>query len=288
MPDYRIITDSCCDLTLAQYAELNVPYAPLSVHFGTETYDNFTEPEQLQEFYARLRAGEYASTSAVNPEGWKKLMRPILEDGLDILCIAFSSGVSTTYQSAVIAAQEMQEKYPERTINVVDSLCVSMSQALMLWHACRQRDNGASLEEVTAWCENNKLNICQYIAVDGLDHLKRGGRVDAKTAFAGGMMRLKPVFTITDEGKLSPPMKARGWKGAMDLMIQRFQEEAADFDNEIICVSHGDNLQCAEELAERFKTECGVKNVLLSYVGGVIGSHLGPGTIAAFYLGNRK
>lgn len=288
MPDYRIITDSCCDLTRAQYQELDVPYASLSVHFGTDTYDNFSEPEQLQEFYARLRAGEFATTSAVNPNGWKNIMRPILEEGQDILCIAFSSGVSTTYQSAVIAAQEIQEEYPERTIHVVDSLCVSMSQALLVWHACKLRSEGKSLAEVTAWCEEQKFHLCHYIAVDGLEHLKRGGRIDAKTAFVGGMLRLKPVFTINSEGKLSPPEKARGWKGAMDMIIRRFQQEAPGYDNETICVSHGDNLKHAEELAERFKKECGVKNVIISYVGGVIGSHLGPGTIAAFYLGAHR
>lgn len=288
MPDYKIITDSCCDLTMAQYAALGVSFAPLSVHFGSETYDNFTEPEQLREFYARLRAGEFASTSAVNPEGWKKLMRPILEENLDILCIAFSSGVSTTYQTAVIAAQELREKYPQRTIHVVDSLCISMAQALMLWHACKMRDSGASLEEVTAWCEENKYHLCHYIAVDGLDHLKRGGRIDANTAFSGGMLQLKPVFTVNNEGKLSPPEKARGWKGAMDLIIRRFKEEAAGYENETVCVAHGDNLKQAQILAERFRSECGIKNVLFSYVGGVIGSHLGPGTIAAFYLGEHR
>lgn len=288
MPDYRIITDSCCDLTSEQYRQLDVPYASLTVILGGEPHDNFSEPEQLKAFYDRLRAGEFASTSAVNPAGWKKVMIPILEDGLDILCIAFSSGVSTTYQSAVIAARELREEYPERTINVVDSLCVSMSQALMLWHACRQRDAGKSLAEVTAWCEENKLHICHYIAVDGLNHLKRGGRLDANTAFAGGMMQLKPVFTINDEGKLSAPIKARGWKGAMDLIIKCFREEAADYDNETICVAHGDNPKQAELLAQRFKNECGVKHVLLSYVGGVIGSHLGPGTIAAFYFGEHR
>lgn len=288
MVDYRIITDSCCDLNAAQYAELGVPYAPLSVHFGTETHENFTEPEQLREFYSRLRAGEYASTSGVNPEGWKKIMKPILAEGKDILCIAFSSALSTTCQSAVIAAREMREKYPQRTIRVVDSLCLSMSQALMLWHACRLRDKGATLEEVAAWCEENKLHLCHYVAVDDLELLKKGGRIDANTAFSGGMMQLKPIFTINDQGKFAPPIKARGWKGAMDLIIKRFRAEAAGYDNETICIAHGDNLPQAQVLAERFRKECGVKNILLSYVGGTIGAHLGPGTLAAFYLGAHR
>ena len=215
-------------------------------------------------------------------------MQPILEQGQDILCIAFSSNLSTTYQSAVIAADELLEEYSGRTIHVVDSLCVSLGQALLLWHACRKRDAGVSLEEVAAWCEENKRHVCHYIAVDGLDHLKRGGRLDKKTAFVGGMLRLKPVFSINDEGKLSPPEKARGWKGAMDMIISNFQDMAPGWDNETICVAHGDNLKHAQELAERFRNECGVKNVIISYVGGVIGSHLGPGTISAYFLGNHR
>lgn len=288
MPEYKIITDSCCDLTRAQYQELGVPYASLAVILNGETHDNFSEPQQLQEFYRRLRAGEFASTSAVNPNGWKTIMRPILEEGKDILCIAFSSGVSTTYQTAVIAADELKEEFPQRTIHVVDSLCVSMSQALLLWYACQKRDAGASLEEVTAWCEENKFHICQWIAVDGLEHLRRGGRISPKTAFVGGMLRLKPVFTINNEGKLSAPEKARGWKGAMDMIIKNFHQLSPGYDNGTICVAHGENLKCAEELAERFKNECGVKHVIISYVGGVIGSHLGPGTIAAFYMGAHR
>ncbi len=288
MSEYRIITDSCCDLTRAQYAGLGVTYAPLSVHFGTESHDNFSEPEQLQEFYNRLRAGQFAGTSGVNPAGWKAVMLPILEAGRDILCIAFSSNLSTTHQSAVIAAEELREEYPQRTIRVVDSLCLSMGQALLLWHACKLRDQGASLEEVADWCENNKQHICQWIAVDSLEHLKRGGRISPGTAFVGGMLRLKPVFTITDEGKFSSPDKARGWKGALDLIIRNFREHAPGFDNHTVCVAHGDNLKLAEELAERFKSECGVQNVIISYVGGVIGSHLGPGTISAYFLGSHR
>lgn len=288
MLDYKIITDSCCDLTKQQYHQLDVNCAPLSVILNGETHDNFSEPAQLKEFYSRLRAGEFASTSAVNPVGWKNVMEPILEEGKDILCIAFSSGVSTTYQSAVIAANELKEKYPERTINVVDSLCVSMAQALLLWHACRRRDAGANLEEVTAWCEENKFHICHWIAVDGLEHLKRGGRISPTTAFVGGMMRLKPVFTIDNAGKLSAPQKARGWKGAMDMILKHFCELSPGCDNDTICIAHGDNPEQAQILAARFRQEAGVKNILISYVGGVVGSHLGPGTIAAFYMGSHR
>lgn len=288
MSDFHIITDSCCDLTMEQYRQLDVSCAPLSITLNGEVHDNFSEPEQLKEFYARLRSGEFATTSAVNPEGWIKIMKPVLDENKDILCIAFSSGVSTTYQSAVIAANELGEKYPDRKIIVIDSLCVTMGQALLLWHACRMRDNGASLEEIAAWCEENKYHICHFVAVDGLEHLKRGGRISPSTAFVGGMLRIKPVFTITNEGKLSAPLKARGWKGAVDMIVKNFRELSPGFDNDTVLIAHGDCLDKAEALAVIFKEQLGVSNVVISYVGGVIGAHLGPGTISAFYMGTHR
>lgn len=288
MPDYRIITDSCCDLTMAQYEDLGVAYASLSVVLDGKTYDSFSEPDQLQEFYHRLRNGELVGTSGVNPNGWKQIMRPILEEGQDILCIAFSSTLSTTQQSARIAAVELEEAYPQRTIRIVDSLCFSMGQALLLRHACKNRENGATLEENAAWCEDNKLHICHWLAVDGLDHLKRGGRVSPNTHFVGGMLRLKPILTITDEGKFSAPDKVRGWKGAMDMIIRNFHKTADGFDNHTVCIAHGDNSKAAHELAARFQKECGVENVIIGYVGGVLGAHLGPDTLSAYYMGSHR
>ena len=288
MPDYKIITDSCCDLSQAQYADLDVAYASLSVILDGRTYDNFSEPDQLQEFYSRLRRGDAVGTSGINPSAWKRVMAPILEEGRDILCIAFSSALSTTNQSARIAADELMEVYPQRTIRIVDSLCFSMGQGLLLYHACRNRDAGATLEENLAWCEENKLHICHFLAVDSLDHLKRGGRVSPGTVFAGGMLRLKPMLTITDEGRFSAPEKVRGWKGAMDRIIQNFRKNAAGFHNPTVCIAHGDNMKAAEELAHRFREECGVEQVIIGYVGGVLGAHLGPDTLSAYYMGAHR
>ena len=288
MPEYKIITDSCCDLTMAQYAELGVAYASLSVVLDGATYDSFSEPDQLQDFYRRLRAGENVGTSGVNLNGWKQIMKPILEAGQDILCIAFSSTLSTTQQSARIAAAELEEAYPQRTIRIVDSLAFSMGQGLLLMHACRNRDNGMTLEENAAWCEENKLHICHFMAVDGLDHLKKGGRVSKDTVFVGGMMRLKPILTITDEGRFSAPDKVRGWKGAMDMIIRNFRENAPGFDNSIVCIAHGDHEKAALELADRFRKECGVENVIIGYVGGVLGAHLGPDTLCAYFMGSHR
>lgn len=289
MPDYKIITDSSCDFTSQQYKELDLTYAPLSLLYKGVTHDSFTEVDELKEFYDGLRGGEMPTTSAVNPDGWTKIMEPILAEGKDILCLAFTSGLSTTYQSAVIAASELKEKYPDRTINVVDTLCAALGQGLFVWYACQKRDEGMSLEELTAWCEENKLKLCHEVTVNDLNHLKRGGRVSATTAFVGGMLGIKPMINVSNEGKLVNIGKVRGRKASIEQLVKRFGELSQGCDNETIFIAHGD---CPEDAAtletlirEKYPQ---VKNVLTGYVGGVIGAHTGPGVLVVFFMGNHR
>ena len=289
MSNYKIITDSCCDFTDEQYAALDVRYVPLSVLFRGEDHKNFNNPAVLKDFYDGLRQGDTGSTSAVNPEGWTAVMEPVLKEGLDILCIAFSSGLSTTYQSAVIAAGELEEKYPGRKVRVIDSYCAALGQGLLVHHACRQRDAGLSLEELAAWVEETKLHICHWVTVDDLQHLKRGGRISAATAFLGGMLNIKPMIVMNDEGKLETVAKARGRKAAMEMMVQKFLETKGDFDNETVFIAHGDCPADAENLSRLVKAACPqVKNVVIGYVGGVIGAHTGPGVLVLFFLGDHR
>ncbi|MBO5078081.1 MAG: DegV family protein [Oscillospiraceae bacterium] len=284
---YRIITDTCCDLWQQFYEELNTAVVPLTVNFKGRTYDSYTE-SWLQDFYNGLRDGEVAQTAAVNPEGWKAVIEPVLSSGEDALVLAFSSGLSTTYQSAVIAAEELMEQYPERRVRVVDSLCASMGQGLLLWHACKQRDAGLSLEELTAWCEDNKLHLCHWFTVDDLMYLKRGGRVSAATALVGTMLQIKPVMHVDNEGHLVKVSTARGRKGSLDALVKKFAETALPGVNDTIFISHGDCKEDAEYVANKLKAEYGVKDVIIYYVGAVIGSHSGPGTVALFFLGENR
>ena len=175
---YQIITDSSCDFTKEKYEALGLIAAPLTVNFRGETYPDRND-DSLRDMYADLRAGEVATTSAVNPEQWQEIMEPLLEKGEDILVLAFSSGLSTTYQSASIAAQELRERYPERTISVVDSLCASLGQGLLAYYACKKRDEGLSLGELEQWLLDNRLHLCHWFTVDDLMYLKRGGRISA-------------------------------------------------------------------------------------------------------------
>ena len=287
MCTYKIITDSCCDFPVEMYQQLNVDYVPLSLEFrGQVTLDK--NDDSLKELYDGMRAGEGAKTSAVNPDTWAKIMEPHLAQGLDVLVLAFSSGLSTTYQSAVIASQDLQDKYPDRTIKVVDTLCASLGQGLLVWHVCQQRDNGATLEEAAAWAEENKQHLCHWFTVDDLMHLKRGGRVSAATAVVGTMLQIKPVLHVDDEGHLVNVAKARGRKASIEALAKKLSELGGNYDNSTVFLSHGDCREDAEYLIKLMKEKYGVKEVLLSYVGSVIGSHAGPGTLALFFLGDHR
>lgn len=284
---YRIITDTCCDLWPEFYQELNVDVIPLSVNFQGQVIDTYTE-SWLKDFYNGLRTGQAAQTSAANPEGWKNIIEPVLQSGQDALVLAFSSGLSTTYQSAVIAAQELEEAYPQRKVSVVDSLCASMGQGLLLYYACKMRDNGLSLEELTQWCEENKLNLCHWFTVDDLMYLKRGGRVSAATALVGTMLQIKPVMYVDNEGHLVKVSTARGRKASLDALAKKVAETGLPGKNDTVFISHGDCPEDAQYLADKLKAQYGVKEVITYYVGAVIGSHSGPGTVALFFLGQQR
>ena len=288
MPTYKIITDSACDLPAAMLKELDVVTTPLHVLFRGENLEDSVEDNQIKTVYAGLRAGEGASTSAVNPDGWANVMEPALQEGFDLLVLGFSSGLSTTYQSAVIAAQELIEKYPQRRIHVVDTLCAALGQGMLVWYTCKKRDEGLSLDELTAWVEENKLNIRHEVTVDDLMYLKRGGRVSATTAVVGTMLQIKPIITVNNEGKLINIAKTRGRKAAMETLVKKLNELGKGYDNHTVFITHGDCLEEAEQLKALVLQKTDSKEVLIGNLGAVIGSHAGPGTLALFFMGEKR
>ena len=283
---YQIITDSCCDFTQQQYQELGVACAPLTVLYKGESHDNFSDPADVKAFYDELRAGVTASTAAVNPDGWAAPMEEALKEGRDVLVMAFSSGLSTTYQSAVIAAKELREAYPDRKIYVVDTLCAALGQGLLVWHACKQRDAGMDIDSLYTWLEEHKLNICHWVTVDDLSHLKRGGRISATTALVGTMLNIKPIIYVDNDGHLINTAKVRGRKAAMELLVSKLKETGTDF--ETIFIAHGDCPEDAAALEALAREKCGVKNVITGYVGPVIGAHTGPGVLVVFFMGTHR
>jgi len=287
MSAYQILTDSGCDLSKETLAQLGVHTVSLTVNFRGETREDSVD-EGIQEMYNGLRAGEPASTSAVNPAGWAAAMEPTLAAGEDLLVITFSSGLSTTYQSAVIAANELKETYPQREIFVVDSLSASLGQGLLVWYTCQKKNEGMGLAALAKWVENTRLHLCHWFTVDDLMYLKRGGRISATTALVGTMLNIKPIIHLNDEGKLINVAKVRGRKTAIEYIADKMGELGKDYENETCFVVHGDCQDDAQILADLIKEKYGVKNVHIGYLGPVIGAHTGPGVLSVFFMGEHR
>ena len=287
MNNYQIITDSGSDLPEALLNQLDVRRVSLTVNFKGETLNDSVDAG-IKELYDGLRTGHTATTSAVNPDRWASAMKETLEEGKDALVIAFSSGLSTTYQSAVIAAEELRETYPQRKILVVDSLCASLGQGLLVYYACAKRDEGMDIESLAAWLEENRLHLCHWFTVNDLMYLKRGGRVSAATAAVGTMLNIKPVLHVDDEGHLISVSKVRGRKASIEALAAKVGQLGEGFDNRVAFISHGDCLEEAQTLAARLKERYGVQEVIIGYVGAVIGSHAGPDVLALFFLGKNR
>ena len=290
MREFVIMTDSCCDLTAEMAHELNVMVQPLSLLLDDKSYCNYLDGREIgfKEFYDYMRAGKLGSTSAVSVGQFEDAMRHVLAEGKDILYIGFSSGLSTTYQSAAIAAESLREEFPDAEIRTVDSLCASMGQGLLIWLCAQQKKAGKTLAEVYDYCVETRLHLCHWFTVNDLNHLKRGGRVSATTALVGTMLSIKPVLHVDDEGHLINVGKVRGRKAAIKALADKIGELGAGYDNSTVFISHGDCADEARSLADIVKEKYGIQTVVIGYVGAVIGSHSGPGTIALFFLGDHR
>ena len=290
MSDFVILTDSSADLEAGLTQELGVEILPLSFILGPDTYRNFPDNREMDphEFYEKLRQGEIATTAAINVAEYTDVLEPMLQAGKDVLVLAFSSGLSTTYNSSVIAVEELAEKYPQRKLYTVDTLCASLGQGLLVYLAAREREKGKSIEEVRDWVEEHKLSVCHQFTVDDLHFLKRGGRISATTAVVGSMLQIKPVLHVDNEGRLVYVAKARGRHAALKALVDRMEQTAVEPAGQRVFISHGDCLEDAQTVAEMVRERFGVKEIYINTIGPVIGAHAGPGTLALFYLGSER
>ena len=290
MNDYIIMTDSSCDMPAKLADEMALTVLPLSVYIEDTKYVNYLDEREIafSELYAKLRTKCPAKTSAINMNDFLTPMEEILKSGRDILYIGFSSGLSGTYNAGAAAAQEMAEKYPERKVYAVDSLCASMGQGLLVYHAWKHKQAGESIEQVRDWVLDNRLHLCHYFTIDDLMFLKRGGRVSGATAVVGSMLSIKPIMHVDNEGHLIKIGTARGRKASIRALADGAGKLGIDLENQVIFISHGDCLDEAEYLAGIMRERFHVMDVVISYVGPVIGAHSGPGTIALFFLGTER
>lgn len=290
MGNYQIITDSTADLTPELIETLQVQVIPLCYMMEGKTYHNIPGGGEMSvpDFYAKLRSGIMSTTTQVNSEQFIQVFTPLLEAGKDVLYIAFSSGLSGTYQSALLAREELLERFPDRRLEVFDSRCASMGEGLLVYHAAKLSQQGKSLDEVLSWLKENVLNLCHWFTVDDLNHLKRGGRVSTATALVGTMLGIKPVLHVDDEGHLIPVSKVRGRKQSLDALVKRMEESVVDPAGQMVFISHGDCLEDARYVETQVRERLGVQQVEVGFIGPVIGAHSGPGTVALFFLGQRR
>ena len=289
MSNYVILTDSSCDLPAAVADKLGLVVIPLSVFIEGQVYQNFLDEREIasHDFYELLRKKSMASTSAANVAAFTTVIEPLLQSGTDVLYLGFSSALSGTYQAGRMAAEELSEKYPDRKVLTVDTLCASMGQGLLVYLTAEQQQAGASIEEARDFAEKTKGNILHWFTVEDLFHLKRGGRVSAATAVVGSLLSIKPVMHVDDEGRLINMEKARGRRQSIQSIAKKIIDRAIDLSKQTIFISHGDCPEDAQQLAEIVKA-AGAADVLISPVGPVIGSHSGPGTLAIFCVGTER
>lgn len=287
MNKYVIVTDSSSDLTRDIINDPEVIYLQLDVLMDGEPSRANCDVD-IKDFYAKLRSKKNATTSAVNIDKFIETFEKYLADGYDVLYLGFSSGLSGTFNAGFVAAKELAEKYPERKVFAVDTLAASLGEGLLVYHAVNMKNGGADIESVRDYVEENKLKLCHWFTVDDLFFLKRGGRINAATAIVGSMLSIKPVLHVDNKGRLISVSKARGRRAALDALFDKMKETAIEPEKQVVFISHGDSEEDAKYLADRIKTELGSPEVVISYVGPVIGAHSGPGTIALFYLGCER
>lgn len=289
MKNFIITTDTTCDLPQDYLEKHNIQLLPLYYNFNDVIYGekNTLEPK---EFYDKMRSGAMPTTMAVNPDTAREIFTGILNEGYDILHIAFSSGLSGSYSAAATTARELCDEIPGAKIIVVDSLCASMGEGLLVHKAVMLKESGKSIDEINEWLENNKLNLCHIFTVDDLHHLHRGGRVSKTTAIIGTLINVKPVLHVNQEGHLIPLNNVRGRKKALISLVDQMEKRLANYNgsNDMVFISHGDCVDDAEFVAAEIKNRFQTQNILINFISPTIGAHAGPGTVALFFMGDVR
>lgn len=289
MNNYVIFTDTGCDINAKTLEQWNISCVDLKFRFDGEDRDYVTKDMLPTDFYQKMREGKVSKTSAANLSDFISAFEPYLQEGKDILYLGFSSGLSNTVSSSRIAAEELKEKYPERKLIIIDTLCASGGQGLVVYFSKQKRDEGANITENAKYVEEILPRLCHWFTVDDLAYLKRGGRISAASAFVGGVLSIKPVMHVDDEGHLINMMKVRGRNQAIKAMVDKYTELAEDKENGVYFITHGDCLEDAK-LLESYIAELHGNNhaTIIDDIGPVIGSHTGPGVLALFFLGKHR
>lgn len=287
---YKLFSDVTADVSEELMRGMpEVELVPMQVELGGENYIYGPGGDlTVEHFYAEQRAGKFASTSQINPMVYRECFEKTLKAGEDILYLCFSSGLSSTLQSANLCAQGLREEYPERKLIVVDTLCAAVGEAMLVREAARKQQEGLTIEELAAWVEENRLKICHWFTVDSFDHLKHGGRVSAAAAAVGTMLQIKPLLHVDEEGKLRVAEKPRGRKQAIRTQVAHMKEGWTPEMGKLVVIGHGDCPEDAEQLRQAVLREFPDADIRTAYIGPIIGAHTGPGMLALIYWGTNR
>ena len=291
MRDYVIMTDSCCDLSAEEVTESGLIVLPLTFTMDGKTYRDTPEHEDmsLAEFYRNIRKGKECTTAAVSVGAFLDAMREVLRSGRDVLCVSFSSALSTTYQSACIAAEELRQEFPDGRIIVIDSLAASRGQGMLVWYAAKKKAEGKSIDEVADWVREMAPHQDHWFTVYDLNHLRRGGRLNATSAIVGTVLSIKPILHTDAEGKLTPVSKARGMRAALDGLVKKMDELGTrPLSEQTVFICHADAQDSVDYVVSLLKERFGVTDVRANFIGPVIGSHTGAGTLGLFFFGSER
>lgn len=289
MNNIIIMTDSSCDLPLEYIKTNNIPYLGIACNFkGQEYLEDFGKTLKYKEFYAAVREGEMPTTAQINSYRFSEEFKKYAKEGKTVIYLAFSSALSGTYNSALVAREEVLEDYPQADITVIDTKAASMGVGLIVHHAYELLKKGASKDEIIKWVEDNKLKAIHWFTVDDLNHLKRGGRISAAAAAVGSLLAIKPVMHVNDAGQLIPVSKAKGRKKSIKELFENLEKHIVNPEEQVIFISHGDCIEDAETLASMIREKYAVKDIIINFIGPAIGSHSGPGTLALFFLGDTR
>ena len=289
MRDFMILTDVCADLTPEMLEEFGVVALPMDVTVGETTFRYYPDAREydMKEFYRRVRAGEKATTSQVTQATFEEYFTEYLEKDMDIIYLAFSSGLSGSYASSVAAADLLREKYPEAKIYTVDTLCASLGEGLIVYHASQMKAAGSSMEEIRDFVVSNHQSFIHWFTVDDLNHLRRGGRLSAGAALAGTLLGIKPVLHVDAAGHLVPVSKARGRRASIGVLFDHLCEQVKNLE-EVVFISHADCADDVKLLENAIRDKYPKMTVRIGLIGPIVGAHSGPGTIALFYTGANR
>ncbi len=290
MADYVLLTDSSCDLPAELADQMQLTVLPLTVDMDGKLYRNYLDGREIgfHEFFERVVTAKSAKTSAVTSEQFMEVLEPLCQAGVDVLYLAFSSGLSGTYNSGAIAMRELSEKYPERKLYAVDSLCASLGEGLFVDLCHEKKQAGMSIDELRDYAESLKLHICHWFTVNDLMFLKRGGRVSAATAIVGSVLSIKPVMHMDNEGHLIKVDVARGRKASLRALVAKMEKLATEPEKQRVYICHGDCREDAEYVASLVREKFGITDIRINYVGPVIGAHTGPGVVSLFFVGSER